>query len=369
MPWNAPRPQAKRSQAEMKQVATIVGEDGEFVTEVEVSNYDRLRDMKAKLVDLINIPVEEQELRHKGRLLKDDTSMAPLLLEVDLTFTLLQGFAAKIAALGHVRMGGALTGLDPEFRGDRDVVFAAACENVVQLQHASLELRSDPEFMAMCVNVKTTAMYYTAVDLWGNPDFVRACLQGDGTLLQNAHPEMRADFDIVKLAVENAAHALQFAAPSMRDNKEIVLASVAQKGTALKWASPRLKNDRDVVLTAVRNDKVAFVHASRSLKEDPEVEEAKEAQRGDIVQRPQGARKNLVKQKFRALDKNGDGYLDYEELKELLAAGNPNIADWEVRLLFETVDKSKDNRVEFEEFCDFVFAQDPGLSANRRGGA
>lgn len=342
-------------------VASIFDETGEQICEVDVTGWDTIRDVKDKIAAQIDRPVEQQELRHQERIMDENVSLAPLLSSGDLQLVLIQGEASKMQALRHVRSGGSLVDLSVEMRNDPDVVLIAASEDVCELQYASEQLRSDPDFMAMCVAAKTSAMYYTAVDMWDDARFVRKCVEHDGMLLQSASEELRSDVEIVKLACEVSAHALQFATPPLRDDKDIVLAAVSQKGTALKWASPRLKNDRDVVLTAVRNHKVAYVHASRALKDDPEVEEAKEQQRGDIVARPRSKPSSVIKHRFKRLDKNGDGFLDLEELEDLLRAGNPDIAQWELQLLFEAVDKSKDGRVEFEEFVDFVFPEGEGL--------
>lgn len=343
---------------EIKQRAVISDEQGEELCEVEVTSADCVRDLKAKIAEKLEVDVRGQELRYEEALLGEEVSLAPLIVGSSMRFVLFRGEPAKIDALTHVRAGGSLTDLSPRFRDDPDVVFLAASNSIVQLQKASQNLQSDPEFMARCVALNPSAIYYTAVNMWDNPTFVRSSVARDGNLLQNASEELRNDPAIVKTAVEMNGHALQYAGPEMRDDDVIVYAAVSQAGTALKWASPRLKNDRDVVLMAVRNNKVAYCHASKELKDDPDVQEAKEQQRGDMISRPATDPAILVKQRFKKLDKNGDGYLDYQELEDLLRAGNPDIADWEVQVLFEAVDKSKDGKVEFEEFCDFVFSQD-----------
>jgi len=63
-----------------------------------------------------------------------------------------------------------------------------------------------------------------------------------------------------------------------------------------------------------------------------------------------------LKKKFRELDNNGDGMLDFDELSNLLKKGNPNMNRSEIRLLFDGVDKNHDGKVEFSEFVDYLYS-------------
>eukprot|EP00933_Yihiella_yeosuensis_P012759 TRINITY_DN12188_c0_g1_i1.p1 TRINITY_DN12188_c0_g1~~TRINITY_DN12188_c0_g1_i1.p1 ORF type:complete len:480 (+),score=96.04 TRINITY_DN12188_c0_g1_i1:32-1471(+) len=64
-----------------------------------------------------------------------------------------------------------------------------------------------------------------------------------------------------------------------------------------------------------------------------------------------------VKDRFRKLDKNRDGVLDFEELSALLRTGNPDLTDQEIQYLFEAVDQDNSGKVEFDEFVDYVFSR------------
>lgn len=61
-----------------------------------------------------------------------------------------------------------------------------------------------------------------------------------------------------------------------------------------------------------------------------------------------------LKRRFKNLDSNGDGELNFLELKKLLGNGN-KLSDRELKLLFASVDADGSGRVGFDEFVDFVF--------------
>jgi len=73
-----------------------------------------------------------------------------------------------------------------------------------------------------------------------------------------------------------------------------------------------------------------------------------------------------IKGQFRELDKNRDGMLDFEELKEMLRRGHKDITDRDVTVLFEQIDLSKSGKVSFTEFVDYVFSIKPEVSAEGR---
>jgi len=62
-----------------------------------------------------------------------------------------------------------------------------------------------------------------------------------------------------------------------------------------------------------------------------------------------------IKKKFAALDKDGDGSLSFEELKDLLKKGNPTFTDPEVQKLYSACDQNGDGKVSFDEFVTYVF--------------
>eukprot|EP00747_Dinoflagellata_sp_TGD_P027135 gnl/TRDRNA2_/TRDRNA2_132407_c0_seq1.p1 gnl/TRDRNA2_/TRDRNA2_132407_c0~~gnl/TRDRNA2_/TRDRNA2_132407_c0_seq1.p1 ORF type:complete len:500 (-),score=118.75 gnl/TRDRNA2_/TRDRNA2_132407_c0_seq1:188-1687(-) len=74
-----------------------------------------------------------------------------------------------------------------------------------------------------------------------------------------------------------------------------------------------------------------------------------------------------IKAKFKELDKNGDGLLDFTELCGLLRQGNPSMKDKEVRALFNQVDKDHNGTVEFTEFVDFLYGSGEPRPEKRRG--
>merc|ERR1712187_363281 len=54
------------------------------------------------------------------------------------------------------------------------------------------------------------------------------------------------------------------------------------------------------------------------------------------------------------LDKDGDGWLSYSEMRDVLIKGNPTFNEKDLRLLWRQVDSDRNDRVEFDEFVDFI---------------
>eukprot|EP00747_Dinoflagellata_sp_TGD_P128490 gnl/TRDRNA2_/TRDRNA2_174545_c1_seq2.p1 gnl/TRDRNA2_/TRDRNA2_174545_c1~~gnl/TRDRNA2_/TRDRNA2_174545_c1_seq2.p1 ORF type:complete len:167 (+),score=54.58 gnl/TRDRNA2_/TRDRNA2_174545_c1_seq2:103-603(+) len=66
--------------------------------------------------------------------------------------------------------------------------------------------------------------------------------------------------------------------------------------------------------------------------------------------------KEEIKDKFKELDSNGDGYLSFDELARLLRRGRYDITDDEVQKLWEGIDNDGDGKVDFDEFVDYIFS-------------
>lgn len=63
-----------------------------------------------------------------------------------------------------------------------------------------------------------------------------------------------------------------------------------------------------------------------------------------------------IKCKFRELDMNEDGLLDFDELSSLLRQGREDITDKELRSLFDSVDADASGTIDFEEFVDYIYS-------------
>jgi len=74
-----------------------------------------------------------------------------------------------------------------------------------------------------------------------------------------------------------------------------------------------------------------------------------------------------LKQKFKNLDKDGDGTLTFEEMASLLRKGG-KFTDNELRMLFEGADKDGSGTVDFDEFVNFIHAPPRPESRARAGG-
>jgi len=76
----------------------------------------------------------------------------------------------------------------------------------------------------------------------------------------------------------------------------------------------------------------------------------------------------VLKDKFRSLDKDHNGWLDFDEMLKLLRDGNAEMTDALVRRLFTGVDKNHDGKVSFDEFVDYILSSgnsnSPGPAAH-----
>lgn len=66
--------------------------------------------------------------------------------------------------------------------------------------------------------------------------------------------------------------------------------------------------------------------------------------------------KDMLTQKFKELDTDGDGTLSFEELRVLLKQGDPKMKEETVRALYNAADLDKDGIVTAEEFIEFIFS-------------
>jgi hypothetical protein len=74
-----------------------------------------------------------------------------------------------------------------------------------------------------------------------------------------------------------------------------------------------------------------------------------------------------MKAKFAELDANGDGSLDFNELKDLLKRGNPNFTDREVKQLYDGCDANHDGRVDFNEFLNYIYQAEHSAGRTTEG--
>lgn len=66
-------------------------------------------------------------------------------------------------------------------------------------------------------------------------------------------------------------------------------------------------------------------------------------------------KKAMMQKNFNKMDTNGDGSLDFEELKDLLMKGNPTFTTEQVRTLYDKCDANGDGRVGFDEFLAYIY--------------
>mmetsp|Transcript_58422 Transcript_58422/g.107850 ORF Transcript_58422/g.107850 Transcript_58422/m.107850 type:complete len:432 (-) Transcript_58422:50-1345(-) len=72
------------------------------------------------------------------------------------------------------------------------------------------------------------------------------------------------------------------------------------------------------------------------------------------MSRPRGKGTQDLKERFKRLDLNRDGKLDFNELSGILRRGHANLQDYEIKAIFDQVDKNGDGKVEFGEFVHYM---------------
>ena len=77
-------------------------------------------------------------------------------------------------------------------------------------------------------------------------------------------------------------------------------------------------------------------------------------------------KKQKLRSKFAAMNKDGDKFLDFSEMSKLLRKGNPGMSDAELRSVYNSVDKNGDGKVSFDEFVEYLY---PGEGLSTGGGA
>lgn len=259
-----------------------------------------------------------------------------------------------------VKHGTKLKDLEEIYRSDPEtVLLAVEHTNPSELQHATDSVKRDRETMLEALRLSGMTIYYVDPELWEDHDFIKGAVTIDGLILGQAMvPEhWRSNPEIVMLACECHGFALKHASEDLRNSRSVVLAAVMQRGTALMYASEELKSDYYVVLDAVSNNRMAIVHAKGGLREDDDIRAAagQGPSKGKSIDHDKIER---IHAKFHELDANGDGYLSYDELAELLRKGNPDLPEDQIRLLYDSIDTHHDGNIDFHEFCDYLFRDD-----------
>lgn len=70
---------------------------------------------------------------------------------------------------------------------------------------------------------------------------------------------------------------------------------------------------------------------------------------------PDGRELAILRQRFAQLDTSGDWKLSYNEMANMLRAGNPDMGDREIKALYNAIDKNHDGQVAFDEFATFIW--------------
>jgi len=354
-----------------QQVDIVRTSDSAILCTVKAGPKTQIHSVKLEISTSSGIPVREQTLMWGDYKYKDAETVGihffkdlhpgevPSLSFIQLSPEQAEFEEGRYRAFEAIQSGHKLSQLEERFRADPEVaLLAVEHTNASELQHAADSVKSDSATMLEALRIHGACMYYVAESLWNDRDFILGAVQIDGMLLgQKMVPESwRSDTEVVMYACEQNGYALQLASPELKNNRAVVIAAVTQRGTALMYASEDLQSDYYVVLDAVQNNRMAIVHAKNGLREDEDLRAA--AGQGPSEHWADHEKVDKIKKKFHKLDKNGDGFLSYEELVTLLRKGNPDMEDEDIKLLYDEMNVHHDGRVDFHEFCDWIFRLD-----------
>mmetsp|Transcript_130214 Transcript_130214/g.236628 ORF Transcript_130214/g.236628 Transcript_130214/m.236628 type:complete len:375 (+) Transcript_130214:69-1193(+) len=266
------------------------------------------------------------------------------------------------AALASIKKGGLLRDQDPKYRKDAAVVLAAVKEDPCNLQFADSSILRSRRLMTQALETNFNSVYYVDKELMRDRLFLTQVVNADGMFLKSrlVPTEMKSEPEVIMTAVQQNGHALQFANPDMQASREIVEIAVRNNGTSIAYASPELRADFDMVMLATRQNRMAVVHALGGLRNNPDIRAAAgqstspKYRKGNLHRETSVSFSERIKEKFYELDEDHDGFLSYGELYELLKRGSADMAEEDVRVLFDALDTEKDGRIDFYEFCDFI---------------
>mmetsp|Transcript_46925 Transcript_46925/g.84808 ORF Transcript_46925/g.84808 Transcript_46925/m.84808 type:complete len:321 (+) Transcript_46925:60-1022(+) len=199
-----------------------------------------------------------------------------------------------LAAVQYDKNEQLLKSLSKQFRGDRDIVFAAVRRNVEMFWHASKELRGDRELLHLGLHMtslrdpahgliasaspelrcdRETLMIIPALglqegDLKHDRELTMAAVSQSPRMLEHVADAFKNDREIVSLAVSRRGLLLRFAAEELKQDREIVLTAVRSKADALQFASESLRHDREIAEAAVHRHRIAFRYVPEPLKSD-----------------------------------------------------------------------------------------------------
>ncbi|KAJ8658164.1 hypothetical protein O0I10_006171 [Lichtheimia ornata] len=125
-------------------------------------------------------------------------------------------------------------------------------------------------------------------------------------------------------------------------------------------------NDKDIseIIQSVdrnkdgRVDFEEFVHAmTRHLGEDKKSRQQQPPQRSQSY--PPSKRCSFheddeLEQCFKAFDKNGDGYISIQELKEVMTRLGENLNEHELKEMMEEADTNHDGQIDYKEFKKLI---------------
>lgn len=108
-------------------------------------------------------------------------------------------------------------------------------------------------------------------------------------MLEHASLRLREDIDFMTNAVQQDASALRFAGPLVKENRTLIMGAVNRSARALRYASKVLRADSEIVVAAIQRHWSAILFASEELLQEPVVVLALVQQWMSILEAVKGA--------------------------------------------------------------------------------
>jgi len=140
---------------------------------------------------------------------------------------LLRLAAADLQASSHIVLRAAQSAGATVFRyaaprlwEDRSFVWYAVGISGQALQHASKELRADPDVVFRAASQDTAAFEHAAPEVWADPPFLLRALRLGAHALKYAPQQLRADPDFMLEAARLNLDTLSFAMPELLSDEK-----------------------------------------------------------------------------------------------------------------------------------------------------
>lgn len=148
------------------------------------------------------------------------------------------------AVIRIVSQNGFMLSILPDFKDDREVVFAAICQ-------------------------KGNAISFASEDVQQDRDFILRAVRQNGRVFAHVNDKFKADREIALAAVQNTADAIRYAAPELRADRELGELALLRDPYNLQFVGAELRRDERLVLAATKRRTKSLLFADWSVFTNP----------------------------------------------------------------------------------------------------